>query len=752
MIQYNTKNLSFLKVYMFLKQKGIKNNSFFLELKDETLLDVDPFDEENLTDEQKQRILIECSRNIWYFIRECVRIPGSGINRYELNLGNLAITWACANNLNHYCVLPRQCGKTFAIMTVFCWILYFGGKNTESVLFAQQQMNIDNNMGRIKSIRNELPSYLQLMTTQDRDGSVMDFKALGNSVIKQAPGRSEESADNRGRGTSKPVMNYDEFAFIPFIKTQYQAAILAQTTVARAAEKAGLPHFVSITTTAAFLNNESGIYAHDFFLDSLAFDEKFYDMPLEKLKNILRNEAKRDFLAIEYQYWDLGKGDDYFKEQCKALNYEQDAIDREVLNIWKAVSTTHPLGQEAIATLEKYSIKPVHIAVINSIYRMKLYRDPEHIDWENTPFIISGDCSNNVGSDYSALVITDPHSYEVIATIRTNMYSTMLFAQMIADLMMKYFCKSILVLERNLNGATILDRIVEINPNLINRIYGPRDPKTHKVKELGMATTEKSRELVYGQILKLVVGDSYDRIHDKVIIEEVKSLIRTRSGRIDHPAGGHDDLLISMLFGRWFLLYGDSIERYIDPLKIGCVADQFIYGGASSDKKMRDIKNVKLHDMEKEENKKKLELRAEHATASAINTPGQFVMSLKAQNDSLRNGTYATGLNENNRKVLDQQNILMDFENMMNRYQIPKDMPNDKGELYTLDDEELEFEDKNIDNEEYQEKIYNANPKDIQLKTKRIDTPTQFIRKQVSENETNNQADMRWFMNQFRGR
>ena len=38
MLQYNTKNLSFLKMYTILKDFGIKNNDFFLELKDESLL------------------------------------------------------------------------------------------------------------------------------------------------------------------------------------------------------------------------------------------------------------------------------------------------------------------------------------------------------------------------------------------------------------------------------------------------------------------------------------------------------------------------------------------------------------------------------------------------------------------------------------------------------------------------------------------------------------------------------------------
>lgn len=745
MIHYTTKNLSFLKVYKFLKQKEIKNCTFFLELKDESLLNVDPFDEEKLTDEQKQRIIIECTTNFWYFIRECVRIPASGLVRYELNLGNLALSWACVNNLNSFTVMPRQTGKTFSAMVVLAWVLLFGGKNTEMILFAQQQINVVNNLNRIKSVKRELPTYLQLSNNKDKNGSVVDFKALGNSIMTQAPGRSAESADNRGRGLSKPVAQYDEFGFINFIKEQYQASILAQTTIARTAEKAGLPHFVSITTTAAFLNNDSGIYAHDFFMNSLPFDEHFYDMPIDEIKALMKNEAKRDFIAIEYQYWDLGKGDDYFQEQCKALNYEKDAIDREVLNKWKAVSTKHPLGQEVVSNLERYAISPVKIAIINSIYRLKLYRDPDYIDWENTPYIIAGDCSNNVGSDYSALVILDPYTYEVVGTLRTNMYSTMLFAQLIADLMTKYFTRSILVLERNLNGATIIDRVVEINMHLVSRIYGPIDEKTGKIKELGMATTENSRKMVYGQILKMAMDDSIDRIHDKVITDEVKNLITTRTGRIDHPVGGHDDLLISYLFARWFLVYGDNIERYIDTLKIGCLVDNYEYGSKGSDKKMREIRNTRLSEIALNEKKKAIKEKQERAGDG-------YVMDIKKQDEAIRNGTMKensviSGIGNNNRN----QDIADAFYNYAkDRYVVQDRVQNDAGKLYTLDDEELGIEEANLNNEDYQDKIYNARPEDIQIKKVENKSVNQFMRMQNANQQQNDVADLKFFMNQFR--
>jgi hypothetical protein len=62
MYDIKTRNKSFLKMALILKEKNVKNNKFFLELKDESLSQVDPFSK-NLTKDQQAAIFIECSRN-----------------------------------------------------------------------------------------------------------------------------------------------------------------------------------------------------------------------------------------------------------------------------------------------------------------------------------------------------------------------------------------------------------------------------------------------------------------------------------------------------------------------------------------------------------------------------------------------------------------------------------------------------------------------------------------------------------------
>lgn len=749
MIHITTKNYSFLKVYHMLKEKGVENNTFFLELYDETLLDVDPFDEDNLTDDQKNRILIEVTRNPWYYLRECVRIAASGIVPYELHLGNLAFTWCVINNLNVYMVLARQRGKTTAAAAIISWVFYFGGLNTETMLFANTNKNLTNNTNRIKAIRQNLPTYLQLHNSKvDRDGSeLMTFTALGNKIMKQAPKRSEEGADSVGRGFSPPIVWYDEFGFIPHIRTQFQASVLAQTTIAKIAEKNGLPHSIMITTTAAFLNTESGKYAHQFFMDSFEFTESIYDMDILDVKTMMSNESSRNFIRIEYPYWELNVEDNYFKEQCEALHYDQDAIDREVLNKWKSVSTTHPLGQNAIALLEEYIKKPTKIVVLNKIYRLKLYKDPSQLDW-SVPYIIGGDCSNNVGEDYSSLVILDPRNYEIIGVLRTNLYSTMLYAQMIADLMKHYFFNGILVVERNLNGATILDRIMEIEPSLNKRIYSTPNithSKTNRfskdmsrpLEKYGISTSENSRKLLYNQILKVTVDENYKKIHDYTIISEIKSLIRLRSGRIDHPSGGHDDTLISYLFTMWFCLYGENVERYLSPMLIGVFND--IDGSdekeilKKKEKKMKEIQN-KLHQTD---------------DSNIDNRIGKL-MTLIEQKRSLDKGENLNNILNVNENEVD--GIFEKASSLISEKDSNTFMTSSDGKMYTIDvDEDIDFKnEKEIEEmEKYESEMYSKNPKNIQIDTKIEEDKNQFIR-QIVQPQVNQYNDFRWFMNQFR--
>lgn len=115
-VHAETKNRSFYRTAKLLQTMGIRNWKFMLCLYDPGLKNVDPHainDSNDPTGSIRERIAVEAYRNIWYYIRECVRIPVEGgvPIPYELHRGNLAMTWCFANSIDFSATQPRQTGK-----------------------------------------------------------------------------------------------------------------------------------------------------------------------------------------------------------------------------------------------------------------------------------------------------------------------------------------------------------------------------------------------------------------------------------------------------------------------------------------------------------------------------------------------------------------------------------------------------------------------------------------------------------------
>ena len=100
-IDYSTKNESFLKVAEVFHRMGVQNCAFHLSLLDQDLVGVDPFSEE-LSLLQKAKIARECKLNFWYYLREVERIPESGSMKptmYKANRMNISLYWLFFNHV-----------------------------------------------------------------------------------------------------------------------------------------------------------------------------------------------------------------------------------------------------------------------------------------------------------------------------------------------------------------------------------------------------------------------------------------------------------------------------------------------------------------------------------------------------------------------------------------------------------------------------------------------------------------------------
>ncbi len=568
MLHDTTTNISALKMSLLYREMGIKNNKFFLQLNNELLKDIDPLDEDNLTEVQKVMITQEISENPWYFFREIVRIPaGGGLVKFEFHRGNIALIWAVLNDISTFTVWPRQTYKTTTMACIYDYMFYWGSVHSKIAFLAHEDSIVKKNVQGVKDIRDNLPTYLNMYDSKkDRDNEKEMFnRSTDNRISSRAPARNADGARKAGRGFSTPIQWFDEIAFIPFIGEMYDSISFAYAQASKSAKDLGAPYHQCMTTTAGFLSTEEGKWAKK-FMDSCAdFTEAYYDMDIDDVKNLIQNGSMSGFLDLNFMYYDLGKDENYLDEQRKRLVNSptpEDTLNREVLNKWEDTSTEHPLGQERIKKLNTLKQKPLDIMVIADTYTMRMYKDMDTYDMSKC--VIGGmDLGGNLRGDFSVLTIVDPEDFSTVAVMRTNSQSTTLFSIAIACVMEDVFPGLILFPERNFNGA-IIDMIVSMIPNGTERVYhdGPDRP--------GLFNSKKVRPVLFNDILRRAIDDYGDRIKDKNIISEIEGLIRTRNGRIDHKPGEHDDTMMSWLLALYFLLYIPNKSDYMDPGIIGC--------------------------------------------------------------------------------------------------------------------------------------------------------------------------------------
>lgn len=78
MIDTQTSNKSFIHIWRMFQDLNIDNNSFMLELKDESLQGFNMNDLDKLPEDKRndmmRKVIAECKNNIWFFFREVVRI------------------------------------------------------------------------------------------------------------------------------------------------------------------------------------------------------------------------------------------------------------------------------------------------------------------------------------------------------------------------------------------------------------------------------------------------------------------------------------------------------------------------------------------------------------------------------------------------------------------------------------------------------------------------------------------------------
>ena len=568
-VSLETKNHTFIDMYYYLLNIGIPNfrADFMLRTYDLGLIGVDPFDP-LLRSDIKMRIAIECGRNVWYFLRECVRIPRADGNvPYELHRGNMAMTYLFERNISQFNEQPRQFGKTIGAQCCYLWIFLFAARNSKILYYHKDHGGAKDNLKTLKELRDALPDYLQMK--QEAIGS--NGKKIkvpntvetatnivnNNTIVTLPSARSKEQADKIARGKTAPFIYFDEFAFMAYNEIVYSAAVPAFSTASEIAASVGAHYGIMITTTPGDLTTDEGNEAYTVRNNATQWVDEYYALSFNELDELHKANTKSSFFLVSYSYKQLGRGEEYFKRMVIELQNNWLKIRREVLLEWAEISDNCPFSKEDLERVKDFTREPIRKLFFgrNNRYVFNVYED---IDLRFPP-IIGVDVSGALMNDSSAITIIDSVSTRVVADFNCNFIPADELADLIYTLVTKFMPNAIVNIEKNGGfGITVIQILAKTS--IKKNLYFEWKDKTIEESFNGVhLTRKKQRVKVYGtdstkQIRARMIELLYERVSfhkDKfispILLHEMQTIVVDKHGKVQAIAPHHDDQIFSYL-------------------------------------------------------------------------------------------------------------------------------------------------------------------------------------------------------------
>jgi flagellin-specific chaperone FliS len=614
---FETKNESFLKLAALYKAMGIRNHTFLLALHDQSLRGVDPFDYNKITDELVIRITTECRNNPWYFFREVARVPaGSGDDpiRLRANRGNIALFWYFFNHVVTYLIQIRQTGKSLNSDLLDCYLLNFRCTGTTINLLTKDDALRTVNIQRIKDIFHELPEYLNQRTKKDIDNmDTINISSLNNWYRTSVPQKSPKMALNVARGFTSPIFKNDEGPFCANSHISIPAALATGVDARDRARKNEEPYGSVFTTTAGKKDSVEGKFFYKELSCAAVHTEHFYDcLNHEDLERSIRSSSRtntRVFLKgktekekkngefavnVTLNHRQLGRTDAWLMRAIEESKVSGDDANRDFFNLWTSGGLRSPFSPAEADRMRASEMEPMYIDRDPKTGFVVRWYIPRHrIDdvMKNNKIIVTADTSEASGGDDIGISGFLDKTGQTVFSCNINIANMLVFSDWFTHTWIVDQPNTVAIIERKSTGISLIDHLLQILPSygidpfkrLFNRIVnekeqykdeweeiqtpmGRRDPDIYVrlKKYFGFATSSSgitARSDLFGLTMTSAVRWVGNSIFDKTMIDQILNL-ESKNGRIDHPPGEHDDLVISWLLGHWFMTQARNLHHY----------------------------------------------------------------------------------------------------------------------------------------------------------------------------------------------
>lgn len=600
-VHADTKNTSWVEYAELLKRMGVENYYSHLAIIDPTLRHVDPHDPDISVDNAR-RVLLECTNNIWYFLREVVKVPAKAAPKPGMlaaNRGNMALYFLAMNDIDVGITQIRQTGKTINCNILLAFMVFLKVVNTTIYLMTRSSKLRAENVASIKDIRKLLPPYISQFSKDDADNqdSVTCVK-MNNKILTQIPQGNIDDAKSAGRGFTSSVIMMDETAFCKNIEHSYPAMMSSSNAAVDEAKAAGVPTFKLFPCTAGDKGSSSGKFMYDIYHNVCRWQEHLWDCVDKKsLQDTVRTNSRNRRLMcyIELNHRQLGRSDEWLFEKIVESAGTADDNNRDYFNQWTSGSGSSPLSRELLEAISKSKIPPVWTETDENKYMLNWYISKEEVAKRvkaDVKFVAGLDSSEGLGRDQMTLVVLDEQTLETVAALSVSeVVSTIHFSNYICNIMIRY-PNMVLIPERRSIGVVVIDSLLIQLPaagiDPFTRVFNKAIHEGNMADDVrvfintpvsrrhnGMYERYKayfgyvtasgglySRKNLYDLTLPRVGNYAANLVRDANLVDELMSLVIGSKGRIDHDASGHDDHVIGWLLSAWMLSFGKNLSHY----------------------------------------------------------------------------------------------------------------------------------------------------------------------------------------------
>ena len=611
---YATNNENFIEFVKFLSKikESLKiermNPKCPLILFDRSLMGIDL--DEPLTPEMQRRVIAEEKINPIYHFREAARDLDKATNkhvRFELGIANWTVLWLYCQNFNMYHEAPRQTGKTYMVCHIFAYEFAVGSNDIKMLCAHFNYSEATKNRADMVSKANMFPKFLKIHTLKYSDAkkskgwndNTENLKETGGkNIINQwykntlkaiATGKTESSGEQAGRGDSSPLIHGDEVNFIKYIQAVLTALNYAHSTARLMAEKANKRACMIFTSTAGTLQTKFGREMYDVIFNQMCmFQLELFGYSYDNLCSYLMANAKKRFFVVKFDYDIMGFSEEWLASRL-ADAPDSNKFETEILQRWLDVSEKSIFSQAELARIRHRSSN--HIEKNYYLYGdYKLVFSPYKADQEFEDMIrstrhlgIGVDMAEGQGGDSTAMLGINLETGRPLFLFNNNQVyaldmTTILRAFMRDLKKMNPELNIVTIFEVDGPAETLMPALIRdpVMEKCLFKYNNPIDAKKldYSVKSYARKISD-DMEIRYGAIrMRTMRSFLIDILFDLVknypqsfdfrgVANEVGTLVRKPSGKIEHDSGFHDDSIFAMLHVYSLLFY----PRYREALE-----------------------------------------------------------------------------------------------------------------------------------------------------------------------------------------